>query len=252
MSEEIQKAKRGRPRKKPDYDRAEQINNLLEKAVDLFGEPFDDRKERSKDAPSIRDVANAMDTTSLKIRKILITTGHYSTELSRKVQRLYEAGYSIQNIMKQTGLKRASVHAYLPYSKGSYNLSELTLNAERKRVYRKRKIVCEKLHQKIDSVDVEKYLWDAIVAFADYPFKTETGLSMKYTVEGGEIFFNRKEKSVTRATVMRAFKQARQIQKAEGYVSGPKKLGTFGASYLYPIFLRIGVCSSKTSLKDLG
>ncbi len=252
MSEEIQKAKRGRPRKKPDYDRAEQINNLLEKAVDLFGEPFDDRKERSKDAPSIRDVANSMDTTSLKIRKILITTGHYSTELSRKVQRLYEAGYSIQNIMKQTGLKRASVHAYLPYSRGSYNLSEPTLHAEHAKNFRKRKKVCERLCRKLNSPDVEEYLWDAIVAFADYPFKTETGLSMKYTVEGGEIFFNRKEKSVTRATVMRAFKQARQIQKAEGYVSGPKKLGTFGASYLYPIFLRIGVCSSKTSLKDLG
>lgn len=116
MSEEIQKAKRGRPRKKPDYDRAEQINNLLDKAVDLFGEPFDDREERSKDAPSIRDVANAMDTTPLKIRKILITTGHYSTELSRKVQSLREQGCSIQQIMKQTGLKRASVHAYLPYS----------------------------------------------------------------------------------------------------------------------------------------
>ena len=38
------------------------------------------------------------------------------------------------------------------------------------------------------------------MAFADYPFKTETGLPMKYTVKGGEIFFNRKEKSVTRAT----------------------------------------------------
>lgn len=251
MSEEIQKAKRGRPRKKPDYDRAEQINDLLEKAVNLFGEPFDDRKERSKDAPSIRDVANAMDTTPLKIRKILITTGHYSTALSRKVQSLREQGCTVQQIMKQTGLKRASVHAYLPYSRGSYNLSEPTLNTERKRIYRKRQIVCERLCQKLDSPDVEEYLWDAIVAFADYPFKTETGLSMKYTVEGGEIFFNRKEKSVTRATVMRAFNQARQIQKTEGCVSGPKKLGTFGASYLYPIFLRLGVCSNKTPFKDL-
>lgn len=249
MSEEIPKAKHGRPRKKPDYDRDELINDLLEKAVELFGEPFDDRKERSEDAPSIRDVAQAMNTTPLRIRKILITTGHYSTELSRKIQSLYEEGYSIQQIMKQTGLKRASVHAYLPYSKGSYNLSELTLNAERKRGYRKRKIVCEKLHQKIDSADVEKYLWDAIVAFADYPFKTETGLFMKYTVEGGEIFFNRKEKSVTRATVMRAFNQARLIQRTEGCVSGPKKLGTFGASYLYPVFLRIGVCSNVPSSK---
>ena len=205
MSEEIQKTKRGRPRKKPDYDRYGLINDLLEKAVDLFGEPFDDRKERSKDAPSIRDVANAMDTTPLKVRKILITTGHYSTDLSRKVQSLREQGCSIQQIMKQTGLKRASVHAYLPYSKGSYNLSETTLYAEHGKAYRKRKNVCERLRWKLDSPDVEEYLWDAIVAFADYPFKTETGLPMKYTVEGGEIFFNRKEKSVTRATVMRAF-----------------------------------------------
>lgn len=149
---------------------------------------------------------------------------------------------SIQQIMKQTGLKRASVHAYLPYSKGSYNLSESSLNAERKKNYRNRKSVCERLCQNINLPDVEEYLWSAIVAFADYPFKTETGLPMKYTVKGGEIFFNRKEKSVTRATVMRAFMKARQIQKAEGYVSGSKRLGMFGASYLYPIFLRIGVC----------
>lgn len=152
--------------------------------------------------------------------------------------------------MKQTGLKRASVHAYLPYSKGSYNLSETTLNAEHKKIYRKRKNACERLCRKLDSPDVEEYLWEAIVAFADYPFKTETGLSMKYTVEGGEIFFNRKEKSVARATVMRAFHQARQIQKTEGCVSGPKKQGTFGASYLYPIFLRIGVCSNSISSKE--
>lgn len=111
-------------------------------------------------------------------------------------------------------------------------------------IHRKRKNVCERLRWKLDSPDVEEYLWDAIVAFADYPFKTETGLPMKYTVEGGEIFFNRKEKSVTRATVVRAFNRARQIQKTEGRVSDPKKLGTFGASYLYPIFLRFGVCSS--------
>ena len=60
------------------------------------------------------------------------------------------------------------------------------------------------------------------------------------------IFFNRKEKIVTQATVLNAFNRARQIQKDEGCVSGPKKLGTFGASYLYPVFLRIGVCTKKS------
>ena len=238
-------AKRGRPPKKPDYDRDEELNALVTTAAELFAEPYDDRVERSADAPSIRDVASAMDTTILTARKILITAGYYSTELSRKVQTLHEQGCDVQQIMDQTGLKRASVHSYLPYTKGKYNLPDSTLNAERRRTFRTRKAACEKLLQEMDSTDAEKYLWAAIEAFEGYPFSTEKGLSFKYSLKGGEIFFSRKEKSVTRATVLKAFNQARQIQQAEGCVSGPKKLGTFGASYLYPVFIRIGVCTKK-------
>lgn len=245
VSQDLEKAKRGRPKKKPDYDREKEIEAFQSRAVELFGEPYDDRIERSEDAPSIRDVANAMNTTPLRVRKMLVTAGVYSTKLSRKVQSLYEDGCSIQQIMDEAGLKRASVHAYLPYVKGNYNLPDSTLNAERKRVFRKRIRVCERLGQEIDSPDAEKYLWDAIMAYADYPFLTEKGLSMKYTVRGGEIFFNRKVKSVTRASVMEAFHRARQLQHEKGFVSGPKELGTFGASYIYPVFLRIGVCSKK-------
>ena len=248
-SEGVEKAKRGRPKKKPDYDREKEIEALQARAVELFGEPYDDRIERSEDAPSIRDVANAMNTTPLRVRKMLVTAGVYSTKLSRKVQSLYEEGCSIQQIMDETGLKRASVHAYLPYVKGNYNLPDSTLNAERKRVFRKRIRVCERLGQEIDSPDAEKYLWDAIMAYADYPFLTEKGLSMKYTVKGGEIFFNRKEKSVTKASVMNAFHRARQLQHEKGFVNGPKELGTFGASYIYPVFLRIGVCKKSLDKK---
>ena len=225
-----------------------EIEALQQKVIDLFGEPFDDRVERSEAAPSIREIAKALDTTPLTVRKMLITAGYYSTKHSRKVQELYEQGCTIQEIMDQTGLKRASVHGYLPYTKGNYNLPELPLNAERRRVYRRRIAVCERLMREINSPNAEECLWDAIVAFAGYPFVTEKGLPLKYTLEGGEIFFNRKEKSVTRATVMRAFHQARTIQESEGCVSGPKKLGTFGASYLYPVFLRIGVCSKKSEI----
>ena len=108
------KAKRGRPKKKPDYDREKEIEALQQKVIDLFGEPYDDRIERSEDAPSIRDVARAMDTTLLRVRKMLVTAGVYSTELSRKVQSLYEDGCTIQQIMDETGLKKSSVHGYLP------------------------------------------------------------------------------------------------------------------------------------------
>lgn len=125
--------------------------------------------------------------------------------------------------------------------KGKYNLTDATMNAERRRTFRTRKVACEKLVEN----PTDENLWAAIEAFEGYPFSTEKGLSFKYSVKGGGIFFSRKEKSVTRATVMKAFSQARQIQKDEGCVSGPKKLGTFGASYLYPVFLRLGVCTKK-------
>lgn len=242
----IEKRKRGRPKKKPDYDRDKEIEAFQARAVELFGEPYDDRIERSEDAPSIRDVADAMDTTPLKVRKMLVTAGVYSTRLSRKVQKLYEEGYTIQQIMDETGLRRSSVHAYLPYIKGNYCLPETTLNAERSRVFRKRIRVSEQLGQKMDSPDAEQYLWDAIEAYADYAFRTEKGLSMKYTVKGGEIYFDCDEKSITRSSVMEAFHRARQLQHEKGFVSGPKELETFGASYLYPVFLRLGVCKEKS------
>ena len=71
------KAKRGRPKKKPDYDREKEIEALQQRVIDLFGEPFGDRVERSEDAPSIREIAKALNTTPLTVRKILVTTGCY-------------------------------------------------------------------------------------------------------------------------------------------------------------------------------
>ena len=44
-AEEIPKMKRGRPKKKPDYDRDKEIEAFQARAVELFGEPYDDRIE---------------------------------------------------------------------------------------------------------------------------------------------------------------------------------------------------------------
>ena len=74
-------------------------------------------------------------------------------------------------------------------------------------------------------------------------FRTSKGLPFQYALKGGEMFIDRKSKSLTRATVFLAFHRAMEIQKTEGCVSGPKRLGTFGASYLYAIFLCLGVCT---------
>ncbi len=52
------------------------------------------------------------------------------------------------------------------------------------------------------------------------------------------MFVSRKSKSITQSTVMMAFHKALELG---GQATGPKKLGTFGASYLYPVFVEIGV-----------
>lgn len=81
-------------------------------------------------------------------------------------------------------------------------------------------------------------LWETLVLFQNEPYYTAKGLEFTYLIKGNEMFVTRKDKSITKATVVMSFKKALEL---EGYVKGPKKLGTFGASYLYPVFQRIGV-----------
>lgn len=146
--------------------------------------------------------------------------------------------------MKLTGLSRASVHSYLPYTKIPYNLEELSANAERIRLYRERKRRCEEFQSSLPALagqsrqEQEDALWNLLIYIQGCVFLTAKGLKFSYKIKGGEMFVNRKSKSITQATVFMAFRKAMELG---GVVAGPKKLGTFGASYLYPIFVRLGV-----------
>lgn len=92
----------------------------------------------------------------------------------------------------------------------------------------------------------ENLLWERLKENQGHEFFTSKGLSFTYEVRGSELFVSRKQKSITRATVHMAYQKAKLLMEAEGYISGPKKLGVFGASYLYPIFLNIGVIDRYT------
>lgn len=93
-------------------------------------------------------------------------------------------------------------------------------------------------------------LWRAVLAFEGYPFRTAgrgktLGVFFSYQVKrskdgqpDGEIKVNRKEKTITRATIELAYRRAKAMG---GVVTWPKKLGVFGASYLYPMLVRFGV-----------
>ena len=151
---------------------------------------------------------------------------------------------SISEIMQETGLSRSSVHSYLLYTKIIYNADELSLYAERCRLYRERKQAVEKLHCCIGKSYelLENHLWETLKLFSGYSFTTVKGLRFHYTVNGNEILIDRKKKSITRSSVNIALKETIEMK---GNVNGPKKLKVFGASYLYPIFLRFDLIKTE-------
>lgn len=166
------------------------------------------------------------------------TTIHvYESPTADEVLALWNEGRSVGEIMGITGLSKPSVNSYLPYTRPPYKGAELSSNAERIKKCRERKAAVEALakHGGTDN------LWNTIALFVGYPFRTSKGLKFKYTIHGGEMFVDRKEKSITRSSVEMAYLKALEM---DGVVTGPKKLGVFGASYLYPVFVRLGVIKS--------
>lgn len=120
-----------------------------------------------------------------------------------------------------------------PNGRKIYRAYGVRPDGRRFRRYRERKSAAERLRDN-PNADV---LWETLLVFEGYPFRTAKGLEFTYLIRGGELFVDRKEKSITRATVELAYRRARELQ----VVTGPKKLGVFGASYLYPVFLRLGI-----------
>lgn len=98
----------------------------------------------------------------------------------------------------------------------------------------------------------DEQIWQKIVDHTGQTFHTARGLEFSYTIKRnkagellGEMVIDRKEKTITRNTVLLAYEKARKLMETEGCVSGPKKLGVFGASYLYPVFLKLGICKKE-------
>ena len=229
-----------RPRKRLEFDPEKNMKEFTEAITEAYLLPPAELSDEEGHLP-LKYIAEEFKITPLKVRKILITSGAYHTELSDKVNELVRQDKSVQEIQRITGLGRASVHGYLPYAKGIYNMEELSLEAERLIRYRKRKSAVENLNVALQSNDLESIedaLWTAMTEFQKYPFKTARGLNFNYEIKGNEIFFNRKEKSVTKSTVNIALETVIELKNKHIPISGPKKLGCFGASYIYPIFIR--------------
>lgn len=96
--------------------------------------------------------------------------------------------------------------------------------------------------------DTDEMLWSLITETEGREFHTAKGLPFTYTIKKGrtgeplgELIISRREKTLTRSTILLAYETAQKVMETEGCVKGPKKLGVFGASYIYPIFLELNL-----------
>ncbi|MCD8366927.1 MAG: hypothetical protein LUC48_02740 [Clostridiales bacterium] len=227
----------------PDCE-ADALTQLLADAVaDAYQNPVEGEADEAGH-PSLNRLAEEFRITPLKARKLLVTAGVYETEKSRTVNALHQSGKTVPEIQALTGLSQPSVSGYLPYTRQPCRITEAVLQSPGLERYRARLAAETRLRQALaqgEEQAVRAALWDALVQFAGYPFRTAKGLRFSYTVKGGELFFTRKEKSVTSATVYIALDNALALQRQGLPVTGPKKLNCFGASYLYPVLIRVGV-----------
>ncbi len=240
--------------------------------AEAYGYKYDDRKINDRFRPALMDLAREYKISMVKLRKILITKGMFSTEVTREAIRLRSQGRSIDEIASIMDLGPAAVKAALPYEKCVYKTGFRSAAGDRVDKGRKRKRAVKRLEEVLAGYEGEycdergklnqecsDALWECIVQYADYPFKTigrggKNVVSFKYKLKESqrtgnvtnELMINRKEhsKTITRSTVELAFVSALQVQATEGYVKGTRKLPCFGRSYLYAIFLTWGFISN--------
>lgn len=75
-------------------------------------------------------------------------------------------------------------------------------------------------------------LWQLLTDHQNETFYTMKKLPFRYSVKGGEIFVDRRSKSITKAT----FEQAlNKLETNPGIITGPKSLNVFGAPYVWAI-----------------
>lgn len=227
-----------RNKMKPEYDAELTMQMLMDEVVSLY-DPSDGH------GLSIRQIAEELDMTILKVRKILISAGVFSSEICDRIIELKKEGKEIPEIQKITGLSRASVHSYLPYVKIVYNAREISLNAERIRVYRKRKELV-KLFGKIikmgNTKEIEKKLWELLSAFEGYPFYTEKGLRYTYKIKNNKMLIDKGEIQISDDIIYLFLRDALGDKKCLNKLN---QQGISTIKYIGPLFVKFGLLEKK-------
>ena len=105
-----------------------------------------------------------------------------------------------------------------------------------------------------EAITVEN-LWDVIRENQGKSFLTKKGLPFTYTIKGGELFTDRRERSITRSTFEKAYEKLAQDQEGENpprRIVGPKTLNVYGAPYVWAVFMGIGLIQEEMQQEELN
>lgn len=240
----------GRKPVKPEYSAEKNLESQMDAAVALY-----------KSDMTLQAIADELSLNPIKVRKLLITAGVYQSDIADAVQQTFQSFHTTQDYktavsstMAALHLSRPSVTSYLPYEKGVYfpenaNAANISTGAERQRHYR--------AVTALKKNPCEETLWNCIVAFRGYKFKTMFGLPFTYKLKKGreeeftkELWIDRREgsKSLAWSSVLLAY---HNIGKIGEVVDRPKALGDIrGVSYIYGAFYRFGLIDVPDKVKE--
>ena len=91
-----------------------------------------------KKTESVQQTAVILKTDKIKVRRVLLTEGLWSSGRSVEVDRLLKKGLSTNQIAERLNITEKAVQAYLPYSRGEYNLEDKSYDAHKADDYRER------------------------------------------------------------------------------------------------------------------
>ena len=160
----------GRKQKHPEH--AAESQRLMNELLDMTVQVWTSEKE-----PELKAVAEEIEMSAAKLRKLLITAGerdnnvYYDSPVAAQIRRMRREGRSVKEIQETLGLSYTSVQGYLPH-KSVYGLDTMSAECERIRRYRARQKAVSDLRAHLSLPDQSLYLWKTIIAFQSYPFIT--------------------------------------------------------------------------------
>lgn len=69
---------------------------------------------------SIKQTARELHIAEQTVRRTLVIAGEYTSPRSQEIDRLLEAGHSVDEIASELCIKQKTVRVYMQYTRGSY------------------------------------------------------------------------------------------------------------------------------------